>query len=304
MRHKLCSDNFLKLTHHNPIEFDDFMRVVAAFPLLLVSLLAAFYPTRVSADLTVVSYINGVLSTEDTAALEQVVANFEPSSGGARRALRNQDRHLWSNFCNRVCTGWPRSQCYVMYSKCTTGRRRSLPGIEVEAETEEMLRPNYRELAVSSSECDSKMTIASDAMVAAVSPAGQAIIVNSTSFLCFADCMITGFRLWNADCDRVTRPSITDGALICRNDYAFTIEVLTERCVNNVRFQLSQGSVVLLERSEGTPPYTLFGNKQADLEGPAAVGLADMAPGAYTLTATPDSDPDLTKSISFTLMDC
>lgn len=278
------------------------MRVVAAFHLFLVALLAANFPARVSADLTVVSYINGVLSTEDTAAVEQVVASLSPP-GGARRGLRNQERDLWSAFCDRACVGWPKNQCYIMYSKCVW-RGRRISGIENEEAADEMPRPNYRELAVSSSECDSKVTIASDAMVAAVSLDGKSTIVNSTSFLCFANCAITGFRLWNADCDRVTRPSIQDGALICRNDYAFSIEILAEACVDNVRFRLSRDSAVLVERSEGTAPYTLFGNRQGDVEGPAAVGLANMAAGAYTLTAIPDSDPDLTMSIAFTLMDC
>ena len=111
------------------------MRVVAAFHLLLVALLAANFPSQVSADLTVVSYINGELSTADTAAVEQVVASLSPP-GGTRRALRNQERSLWSAFCDRACVGWPKNQCFILYSRCVW-RGRRMTGIE--NEEEEML---------------------------------------------------------------------------------------------------------------------------------------------------------------------
>ena len=275
--------------------------------LLQAFLIVATLSSRATAELAVVSYINGVLSTADTQAVEQAVSTLS-STPGTRRALRMGDRSLWTAKCSRYCSGWPKNQCYIVYSSCTV--RRSLHGLaagtedEPEEDVTAASRPNVRALAVSSPACDAKIAATSSALMTAVSADGQPIIASSTSFLCFEDCTITNFVLWNADCDVVTRPSINDGAMICRNDYGFNIQALTDDCVDSVRFQLIKDSVVVFQRLENSGRYTLFGNIGTDLNGPAAVGLQNLAAGSYTVTATPDNYADLSQSITFTLMDC
>ena len=283
------------------------MMKMFASNLLQAFLVVATLSSRATAELAVVSYINGVLSTADTQAVELAVSTLS-STPGTRRALRTGDRNLWTAKCSRYCSGWPKDQCYIVYSSCTV--RRSLHGLaagtedEPEEDVTAASRPNVRALAVSSPACDAKIAATSSALMTAVSADGQPLIVNSTSFLCFEDCTITNFVLWNADCDVVTRPSINDGAMICRNDYGFNIQVLTDDCVDSVSFQLVKDSVVVFQRLENSGRYTLFGNIGTNLNGPDAVGLQNLAEGSYTLTATPDNYADLAQSITFTLMDC
>ena len=224
------------------------------------------------------------------------------STGGTRRRLRNpQNERLLAYKCQAWCMGWPRGHCVVWKPQCR-GYRRRMEEITSPENVDKV--KNVRQLQITSPECQSKITEAFVAMQLAVSADAEPVIQSTTNFLCYDECQITGFALWNANCDVVTRHKIVNGTLICRQDYEFSIEAITDDCVDSVNFKLTKDSVSVFGRVERNAPYTLFGNRKSDIDGPSAVGLQNMATGTYLLTATPDNDPSLSTTISFTLMDC
>lgn len=267
----------------------------------LVKVLAAASLVSVAAAKTVVvSYVEAPLDEPEGIKIETALSNL-----GTRRALRGaQDERDLGYSCSSLCSGWPKWQCYVVYRHC---RRRQLDEISAPNEEEEEAHmPKFRELSTLTPDCQSKIDETKATMQAAVSTDTEPIIQYSTDFMCYKECMVNDFALWNADCDVITRPTITDGAKICMNDYQWSVEAIVDDCVDSVKFELKKGSTLLRDRTENSPRYVLFGNEQGDYAGPASVGLNNnnMGAGSYTVTATPDGDTELTKTITFELMEC
>jgi len=289
--------------HHSLGYYYSIMKFIAC---LLQVLVAATLASVASAGLAVVAYVEAPLDETEGVKIEAALNNL--SGDSTRRGLRapQDERDLFDRSrCYNWCSGWPYYQCYVRYSTCTYNARRQLDEISAsEEEEDDAPRRNFRELSVNSPECQTKIRETFAAMQAAVSAGAAPIIQKSTKFICHEECMLNGFQLVNTDCDVVSRPTITDGALICKNDYQWSFEAIVDDCVASVKFVLKKDSVKVFDRVENQARYTLFGNNQGDYFGPSQVGLHTMDAGSYTLTATPDGDTELTKTIMFELMEC
>ena len=282
------------------VEFSEFgSRVTMTFSAFL--LLAFNLFTVASADVAVVSLIGGELSLEDELAIVETRDKLY-SESGTRRGLRipRQERTL-AYSCADLCTGWPKGHCIVWQSSCRGYRRRAN---EVAQANNVGETKNSRQLSITSPDCQAKIKEVYLAMQTAVSTAAMETIQTTTNFMCYNECQVTGFALWNADTDIVVNPFSEDGSMICKNEFTFSFEAIADDCVGSVKFQLTKDSVLVLDRTEYTAPYALFGNRMSDFRGPNAVGLQDLASGAYVLTATPDNDVSMSKTITFTLMDC
>jgi len=276
------------------------MRVLSCLLLLTASSLLSV----ASATVFVVATTPWPLPEEDAVAVEARLANLTAEAlPDTRRSLRSQqnDRSLLS--CSRLCRGFPADSCYLVYRWCYLYRRHME---EISEDVEEDYSELQRRELLSpeeDAECQVKIAQVQEQMEMAVSNETLPII-NGTNFICYEECEINGFALWNADCDDQSRPSITDGALICKNDYDFSIEAVVDGCVESVTFQLfGPSGNSRMYRQENSAPFHSFGNSGAEITGASGFGLTLQA-GTYTLTATPDDDIAMTQSITFDLVEC
>ena len=269
---------------------------LSAFLLVASHLFAA-----ASADVAVVSLIGGELSLEDELAIVEARDQLF-SAGDTRRNLRiPQKQRSLPYSCTDWCTGWPKGHCYIWKPACK-GYRRRTHEIAQENNVEETKKG--RQLSITSPDCQAKIEEVYLAMQTAVSSAAEKTIQTTTNFLCYSECQVTDFALWNANTDVVTNPSFDNGTIICKNEYIFSFEAIADDCVDSVKFELTKDSELVFDRVEYTAPYALFGNQMSDFRGPSAVGLHDLATGDYVLTAIPDNDKSISRTVTFTLMDC
>ena len=288
-----------------------------AFSFLFLT--AALLVPVVSASRTVLSSNNGDLTQPDQDAIFLAGQQLY-EEGGTRRGLRRRqdDRELqewdWVSaaYCATWCQGWAPGHCWVWLSPCFSwewylGRRHTQEISNTAAVPEEkLIKPskNVREL-VNTAECDALISQALQTMEGAVSDQGLPVVDNST-FTCYEICTLyDGFSLWNAHCNYVSRTSITDGALICANDYEFSIEVLADDCVDTVTFQLTGPNGYTHDHTEYNAPYTVFGDDgEGDVHGSLLNSNQPLEVGTYYLTATPDEDSGLATTLTFELIEC
>jgi carbonic anhydrase len=111
---------------------------------------------------------------------------------------------------------------------------------------------------------------------------------------------IVRLDLWNADTDTLNRTNVLNGAVVCREDFAFSIQAVVSlgNCVNRLRFTLRGPNGYSYTNTERTAPYFLFTNLGSAIKG------RTLSPGTYTLTATPNNKLDETKSLTFEVKRC
>ena len=272
----------------------------------LIPLLAASLFAVATGELYVVSTIPELLDQSDVNAIYEAGAEIF----GERRGLRTQqeERELATGYtCLNLCQGWPRGQCWVWKRECFKfelyygSRRRTNEISAPDAAPKEQRKPNVRQLTYDEEECQNLITEVLGIMEDAVSP--EAVpIVDRSQFACEEACGLTSeFALWNAHCNNKSRPSITDGTKICANDYEFSMEAFPSSCSPiSVAFELTStdNGDYSHTRTEYYPPFTVYGDKDGDVHG------RNLSPGTYLLTATPDGDSDLMKSINFEVIQC
>jgi len=232
---------------------------------------------------------------------------------GERRGLRTQqeERELATAYtCQNLCQAWPIGHCWVWRRECFRfdlyyGSRRHTKEIAAADATlkEQQRKPNVRQLTFDEEECQTLITEVLGIMEDAVSPEAVPIVDRSQfTWTCEETCGLTSeFALWNAHCNHKSRPSITDGTKICANDYEFSIEAFPSSCrPMSVAFDLrsTDSGGYSHTKTEYYPPFTVYGDQDGDVHG------TNLSPGKYLLTATPDGDSNLMKSISFEVIQC
>ena len=113
-----------------------------------------------------------------------------------------------------------------------------------------------------------------------------------------SSCGITQLDLWNGATDKLASSKMVDGMTIC-NSLEMAIDAITDKCVTNVKFLLTGPDQYTYTRTEKLAPFFLFGNS-----GTAVSGQKLSTAGAYTVTAIPNGQMELTKTILFNVKIC
>jgi Eukaryotic-type carbonic anhydrase len=111
---------------------------------------------------------------------------------------------------------------------------------------------------------------------------------------------IVRLDLWNANTDTLNRTNVLNGAVVCREDFGFSIQAIVPLgdCVDRVRFTLRGPRGYSFTNTERVAPNFLFTNSGSAIAG------RTLSAGNYTLTATPNNKIDETESLTLEVKRC
>jgi hypothetical protein len=110
-------------------------------------------------------------------------------------------------------------------------------------------------------------------------------------------CVIRGLNLWNGMTNQRTISNFGNGTHVCTN-FEVAIEATTNQCVDYVALKLTGPNNFIYDKVESNAPFFLFGNKGTDVLGQT------LSIGRYTVTASPNGNGNLKRTITFTVREC
>jgi hypothetical protein len=112
--------------------------------------------------------------------------------------------------------------------------------------------------------------------------------------------VVEHFNIWNADTDKMIKKDARDGFSVCAS-IRINVEARTNPCVVSVKTQMTGPDGYFANNTDAKVPYSIFGNTGAKVYN--FYGNL-LAPGNYTIAATPDSDSTKTSQMTFNVANC
>jgi hypothetical protein len=139
-----------------------------------------------------------------------------------------------------------------------------------------------------------------DVLLPRLSSTCQALIKSPLDVACVerVECEISHFSLRSAETDRLIVAKVpARGGSFCANS-PVTLEAITKFDLGKVQFSWKDAQGQENTRIENAAPYLMMGRTGTNVHG------AKFPVGEYTLTATSESDPTKTQTISFKTVGC
>jgi hypothetical protein len=228
-----------------------------------------------------------------TSDMQKIEAIFNPGRRQVRTSA-NVARELPTQQCKDNCKGYTSPFCYA--KGCS--RRRELND-----------NINDRVLADTCGQHTADINATLNQLVST-----NAVSASCKTFLstakrapeCYNDVVygvIEQVALWkiptSSGAATLVQSDISSSTLTVCNTFNFNIEAVVNTCVDFVNFRLSGPSNYYYTRSEGSIPYSLFGDANGKLDGKKLTTLGD-----YTLTIIPDGYDYKKKSYKITVKNC
>lgn len=233
------------------------------------------------------------------------------TKGTMSRQLPTYPRYC-KNYCAKYVSGTCRATRCVGYRRSLRQGERNEQSVSVN-----MAKTCTESLRFMQTQLD---TLISNNLV---SPPCQLFLQNSTrTATCYDDVVygeVEGYRIWNVingsgnvpphilhESDHMTSGS---GVYSFCKRTVFTIEVMTNDCVEHVQINVQGPKSYKLDRTESMKPYTVFSGTTNDNTDRSAGkielwGHTMTHAGSYNVTIIPDRLPSKKKQFDFILLDC